>query len=204
MIHPNDRHLIKTCALVSHSFLRPSRKQLFSDIIIGTWVQCENLHLVLTQNPDIRQFVRKLKIGGRSYQPLFFEEALLSILQLPLYRLEELVIFSMEPLAWNDLSSEMNDALRDIIRSSTLTNLTLHNSTNVPITLFASLTQLRTLKLIDVKLDFSDSERLYSHTADLPVGATRTSSYTGIERYIWWSPHSLGGLQSTRIVTRNH
>jgi len=59
----HDEHLLKQCALVSSSFLRPSRKKLFSQIILSGWDETsQRLHQVLIQNPVIWTFVRSIAI----------------------------------------------------------------------------------------------------------------------------------------------
>ena len=183
-IHVDDRPLLKSCALLSHFSLRPSRKKLFSKIIIKRPGQCEKLYRLLTQTPAIRLFIKTLYLLQGYDEPLLFNnQDLLSILLLPLCRLENLEIHSVpSSFNWDDLSKGMKLVLWDAIHSSTsmLTTLTLSRLINIPIKLFLGPTQLQTLELRDVDLD-DHPESLIPDS----VPVTSTSSYTGIERYIW-------------------
>ena len=57
----DDTNLLKQCNLVSSSFLRPSRKQLFSRITISHET-CKGIHQLFVQNPVILSFVRTITV----------------------------------------------------------------------------------------------------------------------------------------------
>jgi hypothetical protein len=159
----DDTGVLKQCTLVSSSFLLPSRKQLFSGMTIESDETCQGIHQFLIQNPVIQSFVRDitLKVVNRYHNKIsdwINGTSLLAILRLPFSRLE---CFSVRgnwdgfTWNWNSFSSELKDALSNIIHSSTLKTLSLKDSTNVPITYFFHL-HLTTLELDFSPIDFCD------------------------------------------------
>jgi hypothetical protein len=146
----DDEELLKQCALVSSSFLIPSRKQLFSEIDLKNDKAAQRLHQCLIQNPVIQSFVKRIAIQpGLSDESnrLFNSPSLSAILQCPLCSLESFSIDLGDPCNWNNFSSELKDALSNIIHSSSLKDLSLTKVVNVPITLFLGIVHLTTLKL---------------------------------------------------------
>jgi hypothetical protein len=149
----DDQGLLKQCALVSSSFLLPSRKQLFSQIYLNTEGAAQRLHQCLIKNPIIQSFVKHIAMiqpwTSEESNRLFNSPSLPAILQLPFCCLEILSISSVyyDCVDWNDLSSELKDALSNIIHSSTLETLSLTKVINVPITLFLGISHLTTLEL---------------------------------------------------------
>ena len=61
----DDRRLLKQCSLVSSSFLLPSRKHLFSRIILRNDKACQGIHQLLVQNPAIQPCVRAITLMDR-------------------------------------------------------------------------------------------------------------------------------------------
>jgi hypothetical protein len=127
----DERELLKQCALVSSSFLLPSRKQLFSEIYLRTERAAQRLRQCLIKNPIIQSFVKRIAIGPwllDESNRLFNSSSLPTILQLQFCCLESFWISSVnyDRLDWNYFSSELKDALSNIIHSSTLE--TLHES----------------------------------------------------------------------------
>jgi hypothetical protein len=147
----DDTHSLKQCSLVSSSFLLPSRKQLFSTITISSDETCQGIHQFLVQNPVIQSFVKSIIImdSERSeYYSLWMNSAsLLAILRLPFCRLDSFAIINYLGWSWNFFSSEMKDALSNIILSSTLKFLYLSYIANLPIAFLLQITHLKTLVL---------------------------------------------------------
>jgi hypothetical protein len=200
----DDRRLLKQCALVSFSFLHPSRKQLFSRITLSSDQNCQRIHQILVRNPVIQSFVRSITL-----EDIYWREPklpdwingtlLLAILRLPFCRLERFSICGWPHhdwnWDWNNFSSELKDALSNIIHSSTLKTLTLKNIINVPITLF--------LHLHLTKLDLSLSpNNFYDQNSNslTRVPSKRVApiaSHTVIDRLVW---HLDGGnVHGTRL-----
>jgi hypothetical protein len=135
----DDKYLLKQCALVSSSFLLPSRKQLCSEISLRGDQASERLHQFLVQNPVMQSFVRSITIAEHSVitTSMLNDSTSLAILRLPFCCLESFSLSFYQPgLDWNSFSSELKDAISNIIHSSTLKTLSLEGVAEVPITLF--------------------------------------------------------------------
>ncbi|EDR08418.1 uncharacterized protein LACBIDRAFT_326852 [Laccaria bicolor S238N-H82] len=195
----NDTPSLKQCALVSSSFLLPSRKQLFYSIRFGFNNEaCHKLHQFFVQNPVIISFVRRIKFHpGWDYTPLF-DKLLLAILQLPFCHLEEFSLDSMGigVVNWTDLSGELKDALSTLIHSPTLKILHLRYVDNAPVTLFLGIVQLLKLHLSSVSLNYSDGEQPSSL---IPKGVATTASHTVIDRCVWFFNGSTPGYPTEGI-----
>ena len=188
----NDKDSLKQCALVSSSFLLPSRKQLFYSISFGSNGEaCHRLHQVLVQNPDIRSCVRRLNVYHGRGSKLTFDKSLLPILQLPFCHLREFSLSYLWSVNWSGLSDELKDALSTLIHSPTLKIVALVNIDNAPITLFLGIVHLTKLNLSSVSLNYSDDEQPSSLTPN--VVATTTSD-TVIDQCVW----SFGGSMHGR------
>jgi len=182
-----DKDLLKRCALVSSSFLLPSRKQLFSKIYLTSSQASQRLHPFLVQNPVIQSFVRSITILENWYEAS--EQlnctSLLAILRLPFCCLESFSIIFTNPWSWNSFSSELKDALSNIIHLSTLKTLYLDKLANVPITLFLGIVHLTKLKLGSISHDDFDGEQSSSLTPAASKGVATTASHTVIDRCVW-------------------
>ena len=182
-----DRHLLKTCALVSSSFLFPSRKRLFSTIFINLEhaKACQSLLQVLVDNPTIQSFVRRITIDWGS-NPKRLESnfrlngILIAILQLSFCCLDGFRINN-----W-DSGSKPNDELKDaistfLIHSSTLKFLDLYQ-VNVPITFFQGirLTKLQLNSISPIIFDREQSRLLTLAEARIPM-----ASQMVIDQCVW-------------------
>jgi hypothetical protein len=194
----DDTHLLKQCAIVSSSFLRPSRKRLFSRISLGSDEKCQGIHQFLVQNPVVQSFVRTITLDGwdlKTSKSMKFmnSTSLLAILLLPFCCLERFSIIvyrgdrDWDPWNWNSFSSEMKDAISNIIQSSTLKTLSLKGIFKVPITIFLQTAHFTTLELHSLSPhDFveenSSSESL---TWAASKGVAPMPSHTAIDRCVW-------------------
>jgi len=184
----NDKHLLKKCALVSSSFLRPSRKQLFSKISLSSHKDSQGFHQFLVQNPVIQSFVRSIAINERRGFEFQNSTSLLAILRLPFSRLESFSItlsfWHHDARNWNSFSCELKDTLSNIIHSPTLKTLYLKGIVNVPITLFLGV-HLTNLELDSLSPDDFDGEQSSSLTPAASKGVATTTSHTVIDQCIW-------------------
>ena len=197
----DDLQLLKQCSLVSSSFLRPSRKHLFSRIAIGSDETCQGIHQLLVQNPVIQSFVKTITLkdsdmdGSIQYPKWINDTSLLAILRLPFCCLECFSIILRKVILdwdwefkywdWNCFSSEMKDALSNIILSSTLKTLSLDGITNIPTTFFLHIPHLTTLELYSLTPnDFCD-ENLSSLTRTASKGVPPMASDTVIDKCVW-------------------
>jgi hypothetical protein len=188
----DNKRLLKKCALVSSSFLLPSRKQLFSIITLGSDKKCQEMHQFLVQNPVIQSFVRTITLTAFKFSKTNgTSESLVAILRLPFSCLEcfSIVVrrdfWNKNPWNWDGFSSELKDALSNIIHSSTLKTLSFTGITKVPITLFLHTVHFTTLELHSISPnDFSglDSSSL---TRAASKGVAPMASHTVIDRCVW-------------------
>jgi hypothetical protein len=193
----DDKKLLKQCALVSSSFLLPSRKQLFSEIDVGSERAAQRLHQCLIQNPVIQSFVRRIAIRPPFSRSLLDSTSLLAIIRLQFCCLESLSISSVhswDDLNWNNLSGELKNALSNLIHSSTLKTLILRNVINVPITLFPA--YLTTLKLDSISPGEFDGEQSSSMTWAASKGVASTASHMVVDHCVW---HFYKRVRGTRF-----
>jgi hypothetical protein len=192
----HDKHVLKQCALVSSSFLLPSRKQLFSEISLRGDQASQRLHQYLVQNPVIQSFVRDITINQEwNTTSELNSTSLLAILRLPFCCLERFSIISWHPWHWNSFSSEMKDALSNIIHSSTLKTLYLKKVVNVPITLFLGIVHLTKLELDCLSPNDFGGEQSSSLTSTALKGVATTASHTVIDHCVWWSRRRVRGTR---------
>jgi len=198
----NDKHVLKKCALVSSSFLRPSRKQLFSEISLRSNRDSKRFHQFLVQNPVIQSFVKNIAIiqhWGSKTSEFQNSTSLLAILRLPFSRLESLSITCAhrDSWNWNSFSYELKDALSNIIHSPTLKTLYLEGLFNVPITLFLGV-HLTNLELDSLSPNDFDGEQSSSLTPAASKGVATTASHTVIDQCRWYLSK---GVDGTRCPT---
>jgi hypothetical protein len=193
----DDTDLLKQCSLVSSSFLLPSRKHLFSRITLRSEQTCHGIYLILTQNPVIQSFVRAINLTGdipnrgfRNYT--WMDSASLSaILRLPFCCLEYFSInvspehWIVEPLNWNCVSSELKDAISNIIHSSNLKTLSLEGVAQLPITFFLDIVRLKTLELYSVSPSGFRNYYSSSLTPAASKGVAPMASHPVIDRCVW-------------------
>jgi hypothetical protein len=192
-----DKNLLRQCALVSYSFLLPSRKQLFSKIYLRGDQASQRLHQCLVQNPVIQSFVRKITITRCQSN----STSVLAILRIPFSCLESFSIDLWDFQAWNwdSFSSELKDALSNIIHSSTLKTLSLRRVVNVPINVFG-IVHLMRLELDSLSPGHFNGERSSSLTVAVSNGVATTASHTEIDQCVWSFREPVRSL-STRFLT---
>ena len=224
--HPR---VLKQCALVSSSFLLPSRKHLFSRITLRSDQSCQGIHQFLVQNPVIQSFVRSIhlihvrafrfqrrKRKSTSNPPGWMDgQSLLAILRLPFCCLE-CFSFSRCPncfpicdcrhwkVSWDwkifQVSSELKDALSNIIHSSTLKTLSLEGITKVPISFFQHI-HITTLDLNSISpIDFCDESSL---TRAASKGVAPVASHTVIDQCFWRLKLPQYEIPFTRLFSTN-
>ncbi|KAM6492892.1 hypothetical protein JOM56_011026 [Amanita muscaria] len=189
--------LLKKFALVSSSFLLPSRKRLFSELSLRDDQACQRLHQFLVENPVIRSFVRSIAIRySSSKSRLQLNRTLLiPILRLTFCCLESFSIdfetgrrwdWNLDPSNWNDFGSKLKDALSTIIHSSTLKTLKLAE-VNMPIKLLHGihLTKLVLHNLRSLLLNDLDGEQSRLPTSAASEGVATTASHIVVDQCVW-------------------
>jgi len=91
----------------------------------------------------------------------------------------------MGRLDWNSFSSELKDALSNIVHSSTLKTLSLRRIVRVPITIFLHIVHLATLDLDCISLSDPGGENSSSLTLAASKGVAPMASHTVIDRCVW-------------------
>ena len=189
----DDKDLLRKCALVSHSFLHPSRKQLFSRIHLSSKRNCDRIHQLLVQNAVILSFVRTITLNVYllTSRRNFERTSLLGILRLPFCCLEHFSITAGRtqilfrgPYDWNRFSSEMKDALSSIIHLPTLKTLSLYRI-QMPITFFHRIVHLSTLELSSLSPYDFGNENSSSLTRAASKEVRPTASDAVIDRCVW-------------------
>lgn len=61
---PYENSALRSCALVSHGFLGPSRQHIFRDIALIREVRCSHLCVIFASSPHLGRNVRRLEIRG--------------------------------------------------------------------------------------------------------------------------------------------
>jgi hypothetical protein len=189
---------LKKCALVSSSFLLPSRQRLFSDIRLRNETQCKQLYSTLVENAFFLSLIIKLTVIKRDYEaknayfvpnPWFLTSAssLPAILRLPMHRLSVFSLISSPLfLKWERLSRNFLAALQNIIRLPSLTKLHLSAICGIPIPLLSDVGLVKHLVLKEVYLDIPDivESQIAEDAAHLEERLPQASA-TGVERFTW-------------------
>jgi hypothetical protein len=126
--------------------------------------------------------------------------SLLAILRLPFGWLERFLIkvyrcdWDMGPWKWNNFSSEVKDALSNIIHSSTLKTLVISGIIEVPSTIFHT-AHFTTLELDTLSPDDFVEKNSSSLTRAASKGVAPMACHTAVDRCVWHSgyQHYLGG-----------
>ena len=186
----DDTCLLKQCSLVSSSFLLPSRKQLFSRVTFSSNQNCQEIHQFLVQNPVIQSSIRAITLFEYGWDKRNTEwihgASILAILRLPFRCLDCFSINASPdhrtpgPWNWNKFSSELKDALSNIIYSSNLKTLSLEGITNLPTTFFLPIVHLTTLRLISDSLN--DYHYIHPNYA---TQAVSNGVVSVVDRCIW-------------------
>ena len=91
----------------------------------------------------------------------------------------------MKPWDWSNFSSEMEDALSNIIHSSNLKTLSLEGITKMPITFFLNIVHLTTLELHSISPDDFRYRNSSSLTCGASKGVAPMAPHPVIDRCMW-------------------
>jgi hypothetical protein len=176
--------LLKTCALVSSSFLLPSRKRLFSRLYLRSEKACQTIHQFLVENPVVQSFVKNIAVNWGYYSTTQMNgTSLLCFLRLSFCCLESFSITVRNRSNWNDFSSELKDALLTILHFPTL-KILYFTGMNVPIMLFQGIC-LTKLVLHDVLPQFDLEGKKPRPLTWAASEGVATTSHTVIDECVW-------------------
>ena len=191
----DDTHFLKQCSLVSSSFLFSSRRKLFSRITLRSDETCQGIHQLLVQNPIIQSSVRAITLedsSGGKFPKWMNDTPLLSILRLPFSCLESFSVnlcmhsWNLEPWNWDSFSSELKDALSNIILSSNLKTLSFKGIAKIPITFFLQIVHLTTFEFYFHSPNDFDNANSSSLTSKGVAPMTRLMTpHAAIDRCVW-------------------
>lgn len=177
----DDDHTLKSCATVSHSFLQPSRRNLFYAIYIRdvhTLAQMKRLRDILSAESGISLFVRELNVvvcdddaDEESFVSwLANDEALADVLRM-VPRLQSLswrVESCSTLLDWeHGLSDALRSALVDLFQSPCLSTVRIFNIHHFPLSVIGAFTHVK--KLILELIYFKEHSAPHSPLAQLEV-----------------------------------
>ena len=108
------------------------------------------------------------------------------------------------PWGWNSFSSDLKDALSNIIHSSTLKTLSLDGITKVQITFFLHIVHLTTLELrFLLPNDFAD-ENSSSLTRAASKGVASMASHSVIDQCVWRFRAELLAIRDSLHLLMSH
>lgn len=191
----NDPSTLKVCSLVSHSFFPPSRRQLFSRIILETPRSVLRLQPLLKRSPGISELVFTLHIHiipGVTIPDL-------PIVLSQFTRLRHLIIGNEDNyFDWEYISPEISASIQALILSRALHSLKFICVYHVPSSLIRAASTIKTLSL--------ESSVIYEDTDmnDLSVPLTHLESlHLGFEVMLGlnhWDPFTTPNLQQLSIL----
>lgn len=156
----DDTDALKNCALVSHSFCLPGRRHFFSTIRLDRPSLSRNLYEQLSRNWSIRVYIRKLYILPASKSDDVYWFMTDRFCPLILGMLQKLELLSLGDktsrfFCWDWVSSELQLALADQVRSPSLVEFKIFRCLRLPISVLSTLT-LNLKKLTILWVDFLD------------------------------------------------
>ena len=154
-----DQDTLKACAVVSRSFLSPSRRHLYYSIDLGDSFtisvqrSLQKLYDILKSHPDIASLIREfhiLLVRGPAIFTDWIEEdvllqGILGMTQLQLLSLNGTVYHSTD--MWDDIPINIQSAVLQCFQSPTLTEVRLNCIGTLPTSVIATLTHVRRLSL---------------------------------------------------------
>ncbi|KAK7061277.1 D-ser-dehydrat domain-containing protein [Favolaschia claudopus] len=165
----DDLDSLRTCALVSSSFLHTARGHLFSNIKVGPLDlehSIEDLSEILTRFPYLTGRVRSLHLWDHIMRRYSWIEDSRSSAVAPrvadfsgmLVSLKRFVI-TIEAgfVHWANISKPLRKSIRLVVAIPTLTSVELNGLYGLPFTLFANCSALKSVKLKWVSFDERDN-----------------------------------------------
>ena len=166
---------LRSCSLVSRSFLACARRWLFKHIILDEPASCRAMHRLLCSNQEIAPLIKGLLISiptwvyeeqppGSEYgwpldgkQWVFDEETLPGVLSM-LSHLRFFELYANGTLDWcAQFTTATHDAISNLFSLPTLTSIHLSDVLNIPFTIFRNSAALKELALWDCQFQIRDS-----------------------------------------------
>lgn len=121
----DDIDALKKCTMVSHSFYLPSRKLLFSSIILNNPDSITGLYSLLIDAPDIANLIRDLHL--QIFPELDDIDVILSEISRSIKQLQHLVLGHRDAYGvyWQDIPNNYRNALKTLVCLDSLRSLEL-------------------------------------------------------------------------------
>ena len=177
----NDPDTLKSCAVVSHSFLPTSRKHLFFSIHLDHPRKPQRFYEVLSAQPDIANFVRELyAIGVGSDEEVWLEGEVFLPRILRLVNRLGLLSLDARPfravVAWYHFSIDLQSAVTEILLSPFLVEMRFISVNPMSISIIARSSHLRRLALL-----YSDVYGESDLVSNMQASHVQTSPLTSLE-----------------------
>ncbi|RDB16548.1 hypothetical protein Hypma_002913 [Hypsizygus marmoreus] len=156
----HDRPTLKSCALIAQSFRFPSQKLLYTEIRLHLTrsdpnppTRAQRLHEIVTKNPLLGTFVRKLDLlceakadDGAGVLNLMTQLRKLKVVILPQWGTDD-------PCPWGSLGPGLRDGLCHLMRIPELEHVHLHGMSGFPVEHLPSASKVVDVTLSTVSLD---------------------------------------------------
>lgn len=208
----DSKAVLKRCCLVSHAFLQPSQRKLFSTVTLTTEWQCSHLHSALTSNPDFPSYIRALTVVEAALTTVRLVPILRKLLKLE--KLQSLSIILSSFYAQYPFTTKMQPLL-DFCKLPCLVSLTIKQANAIPFIHLRECRQLKHLALVACSSTTNDDAEAQLSSSMLSNMSVSTTAYLDSLR-IWDSaprlrsmidalgcPWCLSRLRKLSITDRN-
>jgi hypothetical protein len=140
-----DLITLRSCALVSSSCLRASRKHIFSQVQLYTRRATSNLLAVLNQNPNISTLITTLHL------PLDLPGDIASAILLLLKHVLYLVIGHADHhIEWEEMAPELHAVLVSFLKTQVLETVKLTSISDIPPQFLYNLSRVKSLRMENI------------------------------------------------------
>ncbi|KAF9459600.1 hypothetical protein BDZ94DRAFT_1003155 [Collybia nuda] len=160
-----DITTLKTCSTVSLTFYHPSRKLLFSCVVLDTPNSLVNLHTLLNELPEVAALVQTLHL--RTFFPTDDMGTILLSVSHRLQHLQNLTLGCNKGLSWSRFSTSNVTALETLIGLRSLRSLEISHVYAIPLPFFSIARGVRRLKMELVYIENVKSAKDAVHFAKL-------------------------------------
>ncbi|KAG5641681.1 hypothetical protein DXG03_004445, partial [Asterophora parasitica] len=119
---------LQACSLVCRSWSLPANAEFFRCVTLDTDVKCSRFQALLLESPHIACLVRDLEVvTDHDPETILDDEVSLTAALLLLKHLESFTLRLGWRMTWNDLSTNLRDAVIQVLKLPSLTSLELEN-----------------------------------------------------------------------------
>ncbi|KAG5640150.1 hypothetical protein DXG03_000909 [Asterophora parasitica] len=119
---------LEACSLVCRAWSLPAKAEFFRRVTLDTNVKCGRFHTLLLESPHIACLVRDLEVvTDHDPETILDDEASLTAVLLLLKHLKSFTLRLGWRMIWNDLSTNLHDAVIHVLKLPSLTSLEMEN-----------------------------------------------------------------------------